>query len=305
MTERTLDQIGEELKATLSGQAAEEPEEDLENEELPEEEIDNEAEEVEEVEQSDAEKALALGWKPFQEYTDAGGNPDMYRGATAFLQFHDQKKKAKEENASMKADLDRIAEMMVEEKKNRKANEQREREKMRKELEAELKQAKDDLDIDAYDKAKDQLAELGDDEPEPEVIPEPAFFAQFRADNPKLDHSSPEFNHDLAEWMSSRVVAAINKQERLGVRITEAVQEKVIMEELERTKRAFPEEFGEQPARPVRRRQAPRTAESPASTGAKASRKLDAAAQKVYDRFVRDGRKDAAEEFKRNMLAEA
>lgn len=309
MTERTLEDIQKDIQATLAGEAVEEPEEELEDE-LPEEEQedeeDPEVEEEDEEPKTNAEKAMALGWKPFQEYVDAGGNPDMYRGATAFLQFHDAKKEGKDrlkekdvKIEGLEAKIEDFAKMMVEWKKSQK-------DAMRKELEADLKKADEDLDTKAYHEAKTKLAELeDDDEPEaPQERQENDIIVNFRQENPMYDYNSPDFDPEVNEWLEGRVNNRLIAAANAGSNVTEAFLQKVIQEESERTKRAFPEKFGDEigQQRKVKRRRAPQTADAAPSGKSKPSRNLDPASQKVYDHFVKSGKQSAADEFKRKIL---
>lgn len=309
MTERTLEDIQKDIQATLAGEEVEEQEEELDDELLEEEqEEDEEDPEVEEEEEpkTNAEKAMALGWKPFQEYVDAGGNPDMYRGATAFLQFHDAKKEGKDrlkerdtKIEDLQKEIGEIAKMMVEQKKQQRAE-------LRKELEAELERHKEDLDPEKYHETKTKLSELeDDDEPEaPQERKENEIIVNFRQENPVYDYNSPDFDQEVNEWLESRVNNRLVTAAKAGANVTEAFLQKVIQEESERTKRAFPEKFGDEVGqqRKVKRRRAPQTADAAPSGKSQPSRNLDPASQKVYDHFVKSGKQSAADEFKRKIL---
>lgn len=86
--------------------------------------------------------------------------------------------------------------------------------------------------------------------------------------------------------------------------MTEKSLEKAIQEESERVKRAFPEAFNnvDDTRRKTKRRKPPATAEQAPNKGGKPSKKLDAESQKFYDALVKQGRKPAADEFKRSIL---
>lgn len=188
----------------------EEPETDEEDQEV-EEETEEEEEDADtgSEPQTDAEKAMALGWTPYQEYIDGGGDPEMYRGAKAFLQFYENRKKNKdkveEKDAqveSLRDEMEQLAKMMAEDRKKQK-------EKFKKELEERLKQQKEDLDVEGYAETADELKRLeeesGDTTEQPAKQKEHPVIQSFRDDNPVFDRESNKFNEEANTMLESMV----------------------------------------------------------------------------------------------------
>lgn len=323
MTERTLEEIEKDIQSTLAGEEQDDPEEQDQPEGVDDEEVSDEKEQEdeegpevteEEGEQTDAEKAMALGWKPFQEYVDEGGDPDMYRGATAFLHFYDERKQGKEklrgkneQLEGLKDELVEFGQVLVDLKKNSDAQIKKAREEERAKLTRELERKKEDLDPEGYHDVKTKLDELGD-ESEEEVAPheEHEVIQNFRSaeGNEVFDRASPDFDPEINGWLETRVNQRLMAAAQNNAQVTERTLEKVIQEEYQRTKRAFPEVFDEEvkPKRKGQRRRAPQTADTGPSKGTKPSRKLDETSQAVYDSMVKNGRQAAADEFKSKML---
>lgn len=309
--QRSLEEIQADMEKEVGALNPEEETDDAvqkrkvqnEDEEEPEnEEVDDEEEEEEG--ESDPEEALMHGFKPYDEYIADGGDPDMYRGPKAFVQYQKLKdeERAKVDKANSRVEslvdeVERLSKMMVEDRKEQKA-------RYKQELEDRLKQQREDLDVAGVEKTKDELAKLDSGEEEAEEKSKPRqehpVISTFRETNPVFDHASDKFDPEINEWVEQRVNTRLTKLAQSGTELTERALKKALEEEHERVKRAFPEKF--EAPRKGKRRQAPATAEAqPGKTG-KPSRKLDAGAQAVYNSMVANGRKAAAEEFKRNML---
>lgn len=303
--QRTLEEIQADMEKEVGALNPEADDEVREEETEQEQETEGGEVESEEEEESgpDAEEALLHGFKPYDEYIADGGDPDMYRGPKAFVQYQKLKdeERAKVDKANSRVEslvdeVERLSKMMVEDRKAQK-------ERYKQELEDRLKQQKEDLDVDGFERTKDELAKLGtetEEEPSPKPRQEHPVIATFRETNPVFDHASDKFDSEVNEWVEQRVNTRLTKLAQSGTELTERALKKALEEEHERVKRAFPEKF--EAPRKGKRRQAPATAEAQPGKGGKPSGKLDANAQAVYNSMVANGRKAAAEEFKRNML---
>ena len=315
---RTLEEIEADMQAEINGQEGDDDGTEQQSQQLPDEdgqedetEVSEEGQEVEDGDtspepQTDAEKAMALGWTPYQEYIDNGGDPEMYRGAKAFLQFYENRQRDKatvQEKDSqldeLKSELSKLAGEFAEDRKKQKAA-------FKKELEERLKQQKEDLDVDGYAQTAEELKQLEGEMEASDAPPqkEHQVIQQFRSENSVFDRESEKFNPDANDMLETLVNQRLVKLANDGVSVTERSLQKTIQEQSERVKRAFPEAFGQEESqrRGARRRRAPATAEQEPSKGGKPSKKLDAESQKFYDALKRTNGQAAADEFKRKIL---
>lgn len=134
------------------------------------------------------------GFKSYDEYIADGGDPDMYRGKKAFEAEHtriDENKRLRKDVRGLQSTVQQTMEAVTDWQTT-------ERAKMRKDIEAELKTAKADEDLDGALDAQQRLDQL-DDEPEaqPAATEEHTVIQDFREANPMLDSESDDFDQDF------------------------------------------------------------------------------------------------------------
>lgn len=247
---------------------------------------------------TDAQRdASEHGWTPYQEYVDNGGDPDKYSGAQTFLTNYEAINRGRErdkEMGKMSGKIDRMSESFA---KSMTAQET----SIRKEYEAKKTEARKDEDFEAYEEADTELKRLDAREKDrdtpagQEIHP---VVADIVSKNPSIDKESDDYDPLMYGAVYGAVAAGI---EGLGRDTTKSpptdfelrhIMEGAIESAQERMNGSPPEKQG---------RKAPniRTGgkKPAASTG-----KLDPQSQDVYDNFVENGLKDAAENFKKTRL---
>lgn len=238
--------------------------------------------------------AESKGWKADPEGVPAG----MWRDYRAFVQYYDKNQDAKEyksEVGDLKKTLSEIAKEQAELTRSMKEAHRKEIDQQRATFEAQLKEAKENMDFDSYERAQKNLNELPTTDAEVDKDfqeqQENPVIVEFRKENPELLKDGDAFNQDLNDIVEFR----INKQVQEG-KITNEFQ---LMRALERT---FNEEK-EKLAKPPRR--APVTREPGKPKNSKLSpNDLNPTERKFYDSFIRKGLKDEAEEFLKNLLGD-
>lgn len=245
--------------------------------------------EVETPEYSEAEaRAREHGWKPFEEYVENGGNPEMWRGAGAFNQYHDVQKKSDMEIKSLRSDIQKMSDGFA------KLSEQQQR-KYKAELEAERAKARADLDVDKVEELTSQISSL-ENKPEEKRQPQPEaeVFTQFRQANPELDPTSSQYDADLnlivENKVNNRLIAMMNQ----GAQVTDDVVQRVMKEEFGQVKTKFS---------PTQKRNPPNV-NTPKGKVIKKSayEQLAPEAKEMYDILKRSQSEEAAELFAKSQL---
>lgn len=252
---------------------------------------------------SDEQKALDLGWTPFDEYVEAGGDPSMYRGAKAFLQYKEQidKHKGKADEANEKvthleSEMKKMNRMFLEQLKAQKA-------KAKQDLERQLREAKENLDVDRVADLSNELNSYSDDiDIDPEDEPEAPSVTQEQQqplitlinENPVIDRSSDEFDPDVAAMLSVRLdrrFAGMDQSQMTPERI-----QAVVNQEWDATQKRL----GLKKQRQVRK--APNTtAQQPKGKVANGKVRMTKDEKQMYDYFIRMGDKETAKEYAKTI----
>jgi len=275
----------EEVEAAESGE--------LEDEE-PSDDID---ETVSESEGSIEEQALSLGWTPYDEYTAGGGDPNMYRGAKAFMQFQEVKDKyrgQRDEEAdkvkSLESKIDELSTLFI-------RTQQESQIRHKKELENALKEARDTMDVDAVQKISTDIAKLdggnaeSETEAEPEPAPQmPAALMKLVSENPIIDNTSDQFDSDVVAAFGSRLD---NRLAKLKGKPDEDRMAAIINQEWEAVTKKFA------PKQPARARKTPPTTATTRPTQAKAKPKAAKmnAEEKAFYELMKETRPEAAKTY--------
>jgi hypothetical protein len=134
------------------------------------------------------------GFKTYDEYIADGGDPDMYRGKKAFEAEHNRI----DENKRLRKDVRGLQDTVQQTMDAVTDWQSTERVKMRKEIEGDLKKAREDEDLDGALDAQQRLDELDDEpEPQPAATEEHNVIQDFREANPKLDAESDDFDQEF------------------------------------------------------------------------------------------------------------
>jgi hypothetical protein len=241
----------------------------------------------------DREKAMEHGWKPYDEYIEEGGDPDMYRGAKAFNQYKvkiDQVREAGDsEVAKLKEQMSKMSEMFVKDRK-------RQADQHRQDLEVRLKNAKEEMDVDKVHELTKELAEVDDIE-EPEQEPEkqtPKVDAQplqnLINSTPVIDHTSPDFDPDVAATLQRRLSARANKVIEVEGEVTAERMKSIVDQEWEKVQ----EKFNLGKKRPQRR--APNTNGDPQRQAPKKKARMSADEKDMYE-FLKETNPEAAKDY--------
>lgn len=193
--------IDDELKRQLEiarEEALGAQEEAEEIEEVEEVEEAEEAEEIEGGEQAEeVEEGNLPGYKTYEQWIEEGRDPADFKGENAYKAEYGRIQEVK--------DLTTMVENLVntiDEEKKTAAQKAREDERNR--IEAELREAKEDLDVD---KALELSRKLGEFQDGDNVVekPEPEPIQRFRQENPIINPQSPSYDADFELAMASAV----------------------------------------------------------------------------------------------------
>lgn len=261
--------------------------------------IDNEV--IEEVETAEVEEVVEAevveddtpkGFLTLEAYTEKGGDPDMYRGKKAFAQFYEKSQETKASNAALsdlQGNVKAMAQAMEETKQTALSNQ-------RAELEANMVKAREEFDIAALEKTQKQIFEL-DQRKQVAQAPrgEPPVVTQFRANNPALDRSSPEFDADLNDLVEKRVNEKFQKVNPAAM--TEADFNELLGDALTSVKSKFAK------YQPTKVKTPPKT--RPQSTPKKQSvnnlSDLPASSRNMYDMLLETSGEDTAKAYLKNI----
>lgn len=187
-------------------------------------------------------RASEHGWKSLEDYTAAGGDPDMWRGPKAFNNWYDDKKDSKSKLDKMQGQIEDFTKTFAEATKKERATH-------RKALEVAQSKAEQDVDIDKFKEVTAEIAELdkteeGETKAEAKQAPEHTVIQQFRASNPHLDKASDSFNKSynsvVENSVNAKVIKLTNEYKR-GLSDIELTT--ILNEEATSAKKDFPHLF--------------------------------------------------------------
>jgi hypothetical protein len=269
---------------TIENEVIEEAVETVEVEDVVEETVKDVVE--------DAVNDTPKGYLTFEAYTEKGGDPDMYRGKKAFAQFYEKSQETKESKAAL-SDLQSNVKAMAQAMELTKQNELSE---LTLKLEGELAKNKAEFDFDQYEKTQQQLKAI--ESKKVEQAPsqgEPPVVTQFRANNPALDRSSPEFDADLNDLVEKRVNEKFQKVNPNAM--TEADFNELLGDALTSVKSKFAKYQQVKPKTPPKTR--------PQSTPKKQSvnnlTDLSPSSRGMYDMLLETSGEDTAKAYLKNI----
>jgi len=235
--------------------------------------------------------AKSKGWSD----DPSKAKPGYFTDYRAFISKYDtmqEAKLSKSDVADMKKLLEETAKQTGEVTRLQREQSDQRYNEIKAQLEAAKADAREALDFeanDAADAALKKLEETNAKEEEKAPATEPDIFLNFRAENPLVDHNSPDFNAEL----NTRVELAVNAALRSGTITTEYQLMKVMDKALDD---ATPK-AKEMPKAPATNRA------SGASTGAKLDpSRLDAASRGMYDFYIKKGLDSVAKDFLKSSL---
>ena len=239
-------------------------------------------------------------WKGFAEskgWSDdpSKAKPGYFTDYRAFISKYGTMQDAK----LSKSDLAEMKELMKETAKQTGEITKQQREQGAKEvaelklqLEAAKANAKEALDFDSFEEADAKLKEIESaTEKEAPKEDEPQIFRSFRADNPLVNHDSPDFDAEL----NGKVEAAVNLALKSGSVTTEYQLMKVMDKALDEAKG--------KPAKAMPKAPATNSANNGNARVTKLDpSKLDSASRNMYDFYKRKGLDDVAKDFLKSSL---
>ena len=268
--------------------------EQTESTELVEELTQDSAEEVSGGEVADIK---SKGWKDYDTYVADGGDPDMYRGPKAFAQYKEMKDEGK---SKVDETNQRMIELIEMQEKQQKAAEERGRAAAKAEIESKMSQAKENLDFNAYEEARAELDDhTKEHAPAPKTSEPNKAWLDTVKEIPMLDQSGTTFNKTLFTVFQANLNDELVKIGKPVDQLSQYEIDAAMRVAKESSKTDLPHLFKEQ-------RKAPATATPNSKGGAKGnlSARLDAGQRKIYDHFMKSGKKDAAEKFANGILGE-
>ena len=149
------------------------------------------------VENEEKDEGKPPGYLSYEEWIEAGKDPDLYKGKKAYEREYERVQERKEnqrEIKELKETLNQTVESINEWK-------DQERNKIRSELESELKVATDGRDLERALEIKDQLHQM-DQQPQ-EAPQENPLITNFRQRNPIVDPNSPMHDESFHQDMQS------------------------------------------------------------------------------------------------------
>lgn len=260
---------------------------------------ETEAETVEQVEQEEVQQEASHGHKSLEDYVAGGGDPEMYRGKKAFDQYYERNQdlqRIQKENKALANNVNKVLasqkEMLQSKHDDRIAV-----------LQAKLDSAVDDMDAAKAAKIQKQISdtEVKRDEVLNEQAQQPVQVPQshseevldFREDNPSLDKQSTEYDPALDQAVSSLVESNYNPS------MTDREVRRLMKVSLKQVKANTPKYNQKQAKKPAKTGQ-------PSAKGVKPSKdaalsKLDDNARGLYNYFIENNDKAAADEFLKNV----
>jgi hypothetical protein len=135
------------------------------------------------------------GYMNYNQWIEAGKDPEKFRGRKAFEEHGESIKTIKELNQKFSKFGDTVNELKTRYETDANAK----IEQARAEIQTELQQARDDEDVKAVEAARDKLDNL---KPAPQSAPQPLNVIQeYFSKNPALDQNSDQFDSELyATW---------------------------------------------------------------------------------------------------------
>ena len=251
-------------------------------------------------------EARGLGWLDLDEWTAAGKDPKDWSGYEVFHRFRnmaDSDKSLRQELSETKEGINQMLAQF-----NQMTERQRNAHKVQ--LQRAMEQAKKDLDVDAFERASNQLHAISTQEAANRAPAtasgEPPEIVAFRKVNPILDHGSDEFDPVFNKLMEANANQRFNSMTGNGqFQPSPAMVEQILKDAYAETEREVGPKSkangGEyQPRKP---RKAPNTG-SPArgkGGGSDPTSGLDAAAMETYNFLKKKVSKSAADNFAKNM----
>lgn len=242
------------------------------------------------------QQARDLGWLPHDEYEKTDKDPDNWMGFRAFMRNRDRIDSQRQMRQELKETKQGISSLVQRFDQMTK----REQEKHRQEIEAALKKAKDDLDVNAIDDAHKQLREIDQAQAAQTQAPispqdEHPVIQQYRTDNPMLDKAGSEFNEAFNTVMENKANTRLMNLTHGGqVQISDSALKQALDDAFRETKTLFPDSTPQ----PKPRRQAPATGNpgrKPATVDPLA--KLDPEARDHYNFIKKKAGERAAKRF--------
>lgn len=235
--------------------------------------------------------AKSKGWSDDQ----SKAKPGYFTDYRAFISKYDtmqDAKLSKSDVADMKRLLEETAKQTGEVTRMQREQGAKEIAGLKSQLEAAKANAKDSLDFDGFEEADAKLKEIEKAEtPVAETAPtaEPDIFQSFRAENPLVNHSSPDFNEEL----NGKVELAVNQALKSGAITTEyqlmKFMDKALADVSPKTKAM--------PKPPATNR-----AGAAQSSGKLDPGKLDSASKSMYDFYIKKGLDTVAKDFLKTSL---
>jgi len=236
--------------------------------------------------------AREQGWVSLDEWTEQGKNPADWSGAHAFLRFRDMASNDKSLRSELRETKEGITKML----QQFDSMNQRQQQKHKSELQAAMKQAREENDFDGYEQAANQLSEIEQHQnTSASQVPqaEHVVIAQFRDENPKLLRSSGEFNEAFNTVMEQKTNELIfNRSNGMRNPLSDSALKQCLDDAYGMTEKLFPA--------PVQRQNRQPPATNSPSRGKKdvdPASKLDTAASETYSFIKKNQGERAAKRF--------
>jgi len=262
-----------------------------------------EAEAPEQVEQEEVQQTEETqenhGHKTLEEYVAGGGDPEMYRGKKAFDQYYERNQDLQRIQKENKALANNVNKVLASQKEML----QSKYEEKITGLEAKLEKAHEDMDTKQAVKIQAQItkAEVKRDEALNEQVQQPAQVPQshteevqyFREDYPVLDQQSADYDAELDRAVSSLVDSQYNPA------MTDREVRRLMKSSLKQVKANTPKYNQKQAKKPAKTGQPSKKSVKPSKEAALS--KLDDNARGLYNYFIENNDKAAADEFLKNV----
>ena len=238
----------------------------------------------------------------YEEWVAAGKDPDDFKGKKAYEAEYNRI----QDNKELKSEVGGLKEMLQEVVKTAEENRARDRQEMQEKFEKELKEAKDNMDVDGAIEAQRKLDGLKKEPEAPKINP---VITDFLSSNPLLDKNSSQFNEDFMADYEAIHNSKVDLLTSNGTRpISDAQLKKAMKSALAEAKNLNPDLFKSQRTT----RQTPGKSQ-PGSTQTKnlSDYKIDDqsdprnqnAANDIYE-MLKNKDPKMAEKFKENLLGD-
>lgn len=235
-------------------------------------------------EASRIQQAMDAGWKPLDQYT---GKPGQWRDYSAFLDYGEKYQghlDDRSEIKELKSAIDDVTSYFQEQQRQT-------AERHKAELQAALKSAKEEMEVDRVEALTKEIAGLDTSEQKEPLTQqrqgEADFIAQFRVDNPMLNPKSSMYNQSIESAVEAEFNRAVQQQniqtEEQAAKLLRAVYNRV--------------------ANPTKPKTPPAT-RTPQKSQPKQKVKLDKMGQAIYDKIVKTAGKEAGKKFLQSQIGE-